>query len=72
MRSCFIFCLLAMCYIASANATSCWDVAPCRRFCEISYGNYDLTTEAPGTPCTMPGVKDGKCAGGECKRYKRD
>uniref|UniRef100_A0A0K8RG32 Putative salivary kunitz domain protein n=1 Tax=Ixodes ricinus TaxID=34613 RepID=A0A0K8RG32_IXORI len=68
MRSSFIFCLFAMCYIASANPNPCWDVAPCRRFCQLSYDNYDLVTKAPGTLCTVPGVRNGECEKGECIR----
>uniref|UniRef100_V5ICR6 Putative secreted protein n=1 Tax=Ixodes ricinus TaxID=34613 RepID=V5ICR6_IXORI len=55
MRSSFIFCLLAMCYIASANPTSCWDLPgfSCLSFCYGYNGGEKLTTRPPGTPCTV-------------------
>uniref|UniRef100_A0A0K8R754 Putative salivary kunitz domain protein n=1 Tax=Ixodes ricinus TaxID=34613 RepID=A0A0K8R754_IXORI len=68
MRSSFIFCLLVMYYIASANATLCWNIVPCRNLCQDSNGGQDFTTEKPGTPCAVPGVKEGICKDGECKR----
>uniref|UniRef100_V5HE00 Putative secreted protein n=1 Tax=Ixodes ricinus TaxID=34613 RepID=V5HE00_IXORI len=73
MRSSFIFCLLAMFYIASANTRFCSDIsgAPCRRFC-YGYNGYneddEYTTKPPGTLCTMPGGKPGKCKNGECRK----
>uniref|UniRef100_V5GVY4 Putative secreted protein n=1 Tax=Ixodes ricinus TaxID=34613 RepID=V5GVY4_IXORI len=74
MRSSFIFCLLTMGYIASANAISCWGIpsAPCRLLCQDDNGWDDLTTKNPGTPCRMPGVKEGTCDGGECKKKQKN
>uniref|UniRef100_A0A0K8R4F5 Putative salivary kunitz domain protein n=1 Tax=Ixodes ricinus TaxID=34613 RepID=A0A0K8R4F5_IXORI len=73
MCSSFIFCLLAMYYIATANATSCpmgMDIpgVPCRRLCQVSYEGYDLIAKDPGTQCTMPGGKPGECKNGECRK----
>uniref|UniRef100_V5HPE7 Putative secreted protein n=1 Tax=Ixodes ricinus TaxID=34613 RepID=V5HPE7_IXORI len=67
MRSSFIFCLLAMFYIASANTRSCSDLpgSPCRRFCYGYYEGDELTTKPPGTPCTTLGRKPGKCEDGQ-------
>uniref|UniRef100_A0A0K8RKP8 Putative salivary kunitz domain protein n=1 Tax=Ixodes ricinus TaxID=34613 RepID=A0A0K8RKP8_IXORI len=72
MRSSFIFCLLAMCCIASANAFYCWDfsVNSCRRFCYNNNGDSELRTKEPGTPCKTPGRKDGECKNGECEIKK--
>uniref|UniRef100_A0A0K8R6J8 Putative salivary kunitz domain protein n=1 Tax=Ixodes ricinus TaxID=34613 RepID=A0A0K8R6J8_IXORI len=55
MRSSFIFCLLAMYYIASANANPCWDIpgVPCLRLCEDLHEGQKLTTKAPDTRCTL-------------------
>uniref|UniRef100_A0A0K8RF57 Putative salivary kunitz domain protein n=1 Tax=Ixodes ricinus TaxID=34613 RepID=A0A0K8RF57_IXORI len=70
MRSSFIFCLLAMFYIASANTRFCSEIpgSPCRNFCYGYNGEGEITTRPPGTLCTMSGVKDGTCDGGECKK----
>uniref|UniRef100_A0A0K8RGX2 Putative salivary kunitz domain protein n=1 Tax=Ixodes ricinus TaxID=34613 RepID=A0A0K8RGX2_IXORI len=72
MRSSFIFCLLAMYYIASANARFCWNLpgSPCRRFCYGYDGGDELTTRRPGTPCMTPGRKEGQCKNGECEIKK--
>uniref|UniRef100_V5GYN2 Putative secreted protein n=1 Tax=Ixodes ricinus TaxID=34613 RepID=V5GYN2_IXORI len=73
MRSSFIFCLLAMYYIASANATFCWNISgvPCSIFCHDHYGGSELRLKDPGTPCKMPGGRDGKCENGECKKKNK-
>uniref|UniRef100_A0A0K8R6F2 Putative salivary kunitz domain protein n=1 Tax=Ixodes ricinus TaxID=34613 RepID=A0A0K8R6F2_IXORI len=71
MRSSFIFCLLAMYFIASANARSCWNIVPCRVLCPDSNWGQVFTTESPGTPCTMSGIKDGVCESGECKKKRK-
>uniref|UniRef100_V5GXE4 Putative secreted protein n=1 Tax=Ixodes ricinus TaxID=34613 RepID=V5GXE4_IXORI len=69
MHSSFIFCLLAMYYIASANANPCWDIpgVPCLRLCEDLHEGQKLTTKAPDTRCTKPGGRPGKCNGGQCE-----
>uniref|UniRef100_V5IFA8 Putative secreted protein n=1 Tax=Ixodes ricinus TaxID=34613 RepID=V5IFA8_IXORI len=70
MRSSFIFCLLAMYCITSANATPCWDVPPCHLFCPVSNGGYEFRTKASGTPCTTLGRKPGECKNGQCENKK--
>uniref|UniRef100_V5H9B4 Putative secreted protein n=1 Tax=Ixodes ricinus TaxID=34613 RepID=V5H9B4_IXORI len=63
MRSSFIFCLLAMCYIASANPTFCWSLpgSPCRSFCYGYNGGEKLTTKTARNPVTRcTGVKRNK------------
>uniref|UniRef100_V5H1M3 Putative 8 2 8.0 kDa secreted protein n=1 Tax=Ixodes ricinus TaxID=34613 RepID=V5H1M3_IXORI len=55
MRSSFVFCLLAMCYIASANATSCWmkmaiPSVPCLLLCQHDNGGTELLLKENGTP----------------------
>uniref|UniRef100_A0A0K8RKE5 Putative salivary kunitz domain protein n=1 Tax=Ixodes ricinus TaxID=34613 RepID=A0A0K8RKE5_IXORI len=70
MRSSFIFCLLAMCYIASANQYYCSDLSgdSCRMFCYDNNWDSVLRTKAPGTPCQTLGQKPGVCKNGECKK----
>uniref|UniRef100_A0A0K8R757 Putative salivary kunitz domain protein n=1 Tax=Ixodes ricinus TaxID=34613 RepID=A0A0K8R757_IXORI len=68
MRYSFIFCLLAMYYTASANATYCWNIVPCPQLCETPDGGQDFTTNRPGTSCTTHGRKPGTCQNGECKQ----
>uniref|UniRef100_A0A0K8RKE2 Putative salivary kunitz domain protein n=1 Tax=Ixodes ricinus TaxID=34613 RepID=A0A0K8RKE2_IXORI len=70
MRSSFVFCLLAMCYIASANATSCWmkmaiPSVPCLLLCQHDNGGTELLLKENGTPCKMPGGRNGECENGE-------
>uniref|UniRef100_A0A0K8RLY5 Putative salivary kunitz domain protein n=1 Tax=Ixodes ricinus TaxID=34613 RepID=A0A0K8RLY5_IXORI len=72
MRSCFVFCLLAMFYIVSANSPSCpmkmyVPGVPCRIFCQYEDGNTDLIPENE-TPCKTEGRKPGTCKNGECKQ----
>uniref|UniRef100_A0A0K8RF67 Putative salivary kunitz domain protein n=1 Tax=Ixodes ricinus TaxID=34613 RepID=A0A0K8RF67_IXORI len=72
MRSRFIFCLLAMYYIASANANSCpikmnIQSVPCRILCQDYEGFNELKPKENGANCTMPGGKPGKCRDGECE-----
>uniref|UniRef100_A0A6B0U8H5 Putative salivary secreted protein n=1 Tax=Ixodes ricinus TaxID=34613 RepID=A0A6B0U8H5_IXORI len=74
MRSSYIFCLLAMCYIAYA-APDCPDGGmkmdlfgiPCRYICEDFTWGTSLHSYKNGTHCKGPGVADGICKGGECK-----
>uniref|UniRef100_A0A0K8R8I0 Putative salivary kunitz domain protein n=1 Tax=Ixodes ricinus TaxID=34613 RepID=A0A0K8R8I0_IXORI len=71
MISSFIFCLLAMCYIVSANSPVCpmkLDISgvPCRIFCLYNNGSTDLILEDNGTACKTHGRKPGKCKDGEC------
>uniref|UniRef100_A0A0K8RGY3 Putative salivary kunitz domain protein n=1 Tax=Ixodes ricinus TaxID=34613 RepID=A0A0K8RGY3_IXORI len=73
MRSSFIFCLLAMYYIASANATSCWmemniQNVPCHYLCQRYDGFNELIPKKNGDPCMAPGIKTGTCQDGECKK----
>uniref|UniRef100_V5H677 Putative secreted protein n=1 Tax=Ixodes ricinus TaxID=34613 RepID=V5H677_IXORI len=70
MRSSFIFCLLGMYFIASANADSCSGIAgvQCRIFCYYYNGSTELKQKNDGAPCKMPGGRDGKCENGECIR----
>nr|AAY66535.1 putative salivary secreted protein [Ixodes scapularis] len=70
MRSSFIFCLLAMCYIASANEYYCSDMPgnSCRKFCYNYYGDSELRTTDPGTACQTSGQKPGTCKNGECEK----
>uniref|UniRef100_V5HDZ7 Putative secreted protein n=1 Tax=Ixodes ricinus TaxID=34613 RepID=V5HDZ7_IXORI len=77
MRSSFIFCLLAMYYIASASATSClmeMDIpsAPCLKFCHDYIRGDKLIPKVNGTLCQMPGGKPGECENGECRKSKRE
>uniref|UniRef100_V5IFA9 Putative secreted protein n=1 Tax=Ixodes ricinus TaxID=34613 RepID=V5IFA9_IXORI len=67
MRSSFIFCLLAMYFIAYANANSCPDMPgdSCRMFCYDHDGYAEIRTKNPGTACKTPGRKNGKCENGE-------
>uniref|UniRef100_A0A0K8R6Q7 Putative salivary kunitz domain protein n=1 Tax=Ixodes ricinus TaxID=34613 RepID=A0A0K8R6Q7_IXORI len=73
MLSTFIFCLLAMYYIVSANSPSCpmkMDVpgVPCRFFCQYENGSTDLILKENETPCQTHGRKPGECKAGECKQ----
>uniref|UniRef100_A0A0K8R6P5 Putative salivary kunitz domain protein n=1 Tax=Ixodes ricinus TaxID=34613 RepID=A0A0K8R6P5_IXORI len=72
MRSCFIFCLLAMFYIASANAYSCSGITgvPCHIFCYSHDGNTEFKPMKNGTPCKTLWGKEGECRGGECTQNK--
>uniref|UniRef100_V5GYM8 Putative secreted protein n=1 Tax=Ixodes ricinus TaxID=34613 RepID=V5GYM8_IXORI len=77
MRSSFIFCLLAMYYIASANAASCWmtmDIpsVPCLFLCQHDDGGTELLRKENGTLCQMPGGKNGECENGECRKKVKE
>uniref|UniRef100_A0A0K8R8M4 Putative salivary kunitz domain protein n=1 Tax=Ixodes ricinus TaxID=34613 RepID=A0A0K8R8M4_IXORI len=72
MLSTFIFCLLAMYYIVSANPPPCpmemgIPGVPCRMFCQYADGNTDLIEKANETPCKRPGGHPGKCKYGHCE-----
>uniref|UniRef100_A0A090XEB6 Putative salivary secreted protein n=1 Tax=Ixodes ricinus TaxID=34613 RepID=A0A090XEB6_IXORI len=69
MRSSFIFCLLAMYYIASAYATNCWDIwgVPCLNFCEDDQEGTKLTPKSNGTQCKKHGGHLGRCNNGQCE-----
>uniref|UniRef100_A0A090XEB7 Putative salivary secreted protein n=1 Tax=Ixodes ricinus TaxID=34613 RepID=A0A090XEB7_IXORI len=79
MRSSFIFCLLAMFYIVFVTAYAEPDCpnhgmkrtipgVPCLYSCEDYSFAMTLHPKTNGTRCTGPGVRDGKCEDGECKK----
>uniref|UniRef100_A0A090X859 Putative salivary secreted protein n=1 Tax=Ixodes ricinus TaxID=34613 RepID=A0A090X859_IXORI len=77
MRSSYIFCLLAMCYIAYAvpecpNGGMKMKIPglPCYYLCYEIVKGADLKT-MDGYSCTGPGVPAGICNGGQCEHKKK-
>uniref|UniRef100_A0A6B0U6V5 Putative salivary secreted protein n=1 Tax=Ixodes ricinus TaxID=34613 RepID=A0A6B0U6V5_IXORI len=78
MRSSYIFCLLAMCYIAYA-VSGCPNggmkmkipSVRCQYYCVNFITGDSLHREKDNTPCTGPGLPNGICMGGECKEKNK-